>query len=29
MRLKYPKLAPGGYDALRSLGHYISTETAL
>jgi AhpD family alkylhydroperoxidase len=29
MRLKYPKLAPGGYSALASLGHYISTETAL
>jgi AhpD family alkylhydroperoxidase len=29
MRLKYPKLAPGGYDALASLGHYISTDTSL
>jgi AhpD family alkylhydroperoxidase len=29
MRLKYPKLAPGGYDALSSLGHYISTGTTL
>ncbi len=29
MRLKYPKLAPGGYEALSSLGHYISTETTL
>ena len=29
MRLKYPKLAPGGYEALASLGHYINTETAL
>jgi AhpD family alkylhydroperoxidase len=28
-RLPYPKLAPGGYNALASLGHYISTETAL
>jgi len=28
-RLPYPKLAPGGYSALQSLGHYISTETAL
>jgi len=29
MRLKYPKLAPGGYEALASLGHYINTETVL
>ncbi len=29
MRLKYPKLAPGGYDALVGLGHYLSTDTAL
>jgi AhpD family alkylhydroperoxidase len=29
MRLKYPKLAPDGYNALASLGHYIATETAL
>ena len=28
-RLPYTKLAPGGYNALASLGHYISTETAL
>jgi AhpD family alkylhydroperoxidase len=28
-RLPYPKLAPVGYSALQSLGHYISTETAL
>ncbi len=28
-RLPYTKLAPGGYSALASLGHYISTETAL
>lgn len=28
-RLPYTKLAPGGYAALSSLGHYISTETAL
>ena len=28
-RLRYPKIAPGGYNALASLGHYISTETAL
>ncbi len=29
MRLKYPKVAPGGYDALVAVGHYLSTETAL
>ncbi len=29
LRLPYPKLAPGAYSALQSLGHYISTETAL
>jgi|ERR1700679_2414733 AhpD family alkylhydroperoxidase len=29
MRLPYTKLAPGGYAALASLGHYLATETAL
>jgi len=28
-RLPYPKLAPGGYSALSSLGHYIATDTTL
>jgi AhpD family alkylhydroperoxidase len=29
MRLRYPQLAPDGYTALSSLGHYIKTGTAL
>lgn len=28
-RLRYPELAPKGYAALVSVGHYLSTETAL
>ncbi len=29
MRLPYPDLAPGGYQALRSLGRYLAHQTAL
>lgn len=29
MRLRYPKLAPDGYQALASLGRYLSHDTAL
>ena len=29
IRLRYPELAPDGYAALSSLGHYVNTATAL
>ena len=29
VRLRYPEVAPGGYQALSAFGHYLNTETTL